>query len=416
MKTAIIIGAGIRGRNAYLPYLEKYGVKLVAVADISDEAIRLVREKYDIADNMCFKDYHDMFKGERLADMALICTNDRDHVEPFKLCAEAGYHIMLEKPISPFPEEVAEVERISNNMDKTLMIGHVLRYSPFFSKLKEIVQSGKIGKVMSINHNENMAYWFATNNFVRGKWNNSNTTSPLILAKCCHDMDLLVYLTGKRCINLSSFGSLGYFKPENAPEGAGTRCIVDCKIADTCPYNALKYNINPPHNIAKFRANDYIEDEEALTQDLAESPWGRCVYRCDNNVPDHQVVSLEFEDDITAVFTVSAFTYEHCRTIKIMGTLGEVGGNMETGEIDLKVFGERETEKLVIKTDILQHGGSDEKFIKAFIDSADGNTESNITSAKECLHSHMMCFAAEESRKRHGALINLEEFSKQFIK
>ena len=414
MKTAVLIGAGPRGRQAYLDKLVKYGVQIIGVADLNEDNVRFVKEKYGVADDMCFSNYTEMLKKGRIADIALICTNDRDHVDPFKLCAEAGYHILLEKPISSFPSEVAEVDKISDSLDKTLMICHVLRYTPFFTKLKEIIDSGKIGKIMSINHNENMAWWFATNNFVRGKWNNSDTTSPLILAKCCHDMDILVYLTGKKCLRLSSFGNLGFFKPENAPEGAGTRCTVDCRIADTCPYNVVKFNVNPPRTIAKFRANEYIEDEESLRQDMKTSPWGRCVFACDNNVADHQVIAMEFEDNITAVFTVSAFTYEHNRTIKIMGTMGEVGGDMEAGEIELKIFGEDNTEKIIVDNDILQHAGGDEGLVKAFVESVEGNTERNITSAKESLHSHMMAFAAEESRRNGGIVVDLKEFTNRY--
>jgi len=415
MKTAILIGAGPRGRHAYLDKFEKLGVKLVAVADLYEENRHLVQEAYNLPDNMCFADYKDMFHGERLADIALICTNDRDHLEPFKLCAQAGYHILLEKPISSFPEEVAEIEKISQTFDKTLSICHVLRYTPFFSKIKEIIDSGIIGKIMSINHNENMAYWFAANNFVRGKWNNYNTTSPLILAKSCHDMDLLVYLTGKKCIRLSSFGNLGYFNPGNAPIGAGTRCTVDCKIADTCPYNVIKFNINPPANIAKFRANDYIEDEESLRQDMSTSPWGRCVFACDNNNPDHQVIAMEFEDHITAVFTVSSFTYDHSRTIKIMGTLGEIEGDMDKGELQLKLFGANEIEFIHVENNILQHGGGDEGIVKSFLASVDGDNSQNLTSAQESLHSHMICFAAEESRRNNGTVVDVAAFTKRYL-
>lgn len=415
MKTAILIGAGPRGRLAYLDKFQKYGVKLVAVADLYEENRRLVQEAYGIADDMCFSDYKDMFRGQKLADIALICTNDRDHLEPFRLCTQAGYHILLEKPLSPFPEEVAEIGQIGQAYDKTLMICHVLRYTPFFTKLKELIDSGSIGKIMSINHNENMAYWFAVNNFVRGKWNSSDTTSPLILAKCCHDMDLLIYLTGKKCLRLSSFGSLGYFNPANAPKGAGTRCTVDCQIADNCPYNVVKFNINPPANIAKFRASDYIEDEESLRQDMATSQWGRCVFACDNNVADHQVVAMEFEDHITAVFTVSAFTYDHSRTIKIMGTQGELEGDLESGEIKIKIFGANDIESLYVENDILQHGGGDEGIVGAFMDSVNGNTSRNLTSAQESMHSHMICFAAEESRRNNGAMIELETFTQRYF-
>lgn len=414
MKTAIVIGAGPRGRLAYLDKLVKNGVKIVGVADLYEENVQFVKNTYSVPDSGCFLSYQEMLSHGKMADIALICTNDRDHVEPFRICAQQGYHILLEKPISPFPAEVAEIERICDNYQRTVMICHVLRYTPFFSTLKQIISSGKIGKIMSINHNENMAWWFAVNNFVRGKWNNSDTTSPLILAKCCHDMDILVYLTGKKCLRLSSFGSIGYFNAQNAPEGAGTRCTVDCAIADTCPYNVMKFNINPPPTIAKFRASSYIEDEESLRQDMATSPWGRCVFKCDNNVADHQVVAMEFEDNITAVFTVSAFTYDHGRTIKVMGTLGEIGGNLETGELEVKVFGEHQTEKMVVENDILQHGGGDEGLVKAFLQCIDGDNKSNLTSAKESLHSHMMAFAAEESRQNHGTVVDLMEFSAHY--
>ena len=413
MKTAILIGAGPRGRLAYLEFLEQNDIKLIAVAEPKKDCRDWVQKEYNIPDEMCFNHSSELEDKGRIADIAIICTNDRDHLEPFRMCSRQGYHILMEKPISPFPEEVAEVDNVADTYDKTLMICHVLRYTPFFMKLKEIVDSGKIGKIMSINHNENMAYWFTVNNFVRGKWRNDRTTSPLILAKCCHDLDILTYLTGKKCLRVSSFGNTGYFTEENAPEGSGTRCVVDCKIADTCPYNPIKFNINPPPNIAKFRVPGYVEDEESLTADLAVSDWGRCVFRCDNNVCDHQVLAMEFEDNITVVFTVSAFTYDHSRTIKIMGTLGEVGGDLDTGEIELKQFGAFETEKFHIVSDFTKHGGGDEGIIRAFAQSVNGDKGANKSPAKECLHSHMMAFAAEEARKT-GKIVDVAEFMERY--
>lgn len=413
-KTAIIVGAGPRS-TAYYDHMTKHGIKIIGVADLLESNRKKLQEKYNIPDEMVFSDYLDLFAVEKpLADMVLIATNDREHLEPYKLAVERGYNILLEKPVASFPEDVAEIDMIAENYDKSLMICYVLRYTAFFKKIKEIIDSGKIGKIMSIQHNENMAYWFAVQNFVRGKWNNVDTTSPLLLAKCCHDMDILVFLTGKKCLNLSSFGNLGYFKPENAPEGSGTRCIVDCKIADECPYNVMKFNINPPKNIAKFRAEDYVEDVESLTEDMTTSQWGRCVYRCDNNVCDHQVIAMEFEDNITAVFTVSAFTFEHNRTIKVMGTLGEVSGDMELGEVRLSIFGEDEPSIIHVDNNILQHGGGDEGLIKAMADALNGNTKDNVSDARDCLHSHMMVFAAEESRLNGGKVVNVEEFTNRY--
>lgn len=413
MKTAVLIGAGSRGRLAYLRYLEPNGIKLIGVADPIKSNRDWVQEHYGVADDMCFESFTDMEPLGKLADIALICTNDRDHLVPFRMCTKQGYHILLEKPISPFPEEVAEVDTVAETYDKALMICHVLRYTSFFSKIKEIIDSGKIGKLMSINHNENMAHWFAATNYVRGKWNNSETTSPIILAKSCHDMDILTFLTGKKCLRVSSFGNTGYFTEENAPKGSGTRCVVDCKIADTCPYNALTIKSNPnPYKIKTNVASYDVEYIKNLTEDLKTSDFGRCVFRCDNNVCDHQVVAMEFEDNITAVFTLSAFTYDHSRTIKVMGTLGEIGGNFETGELELKIFGAHETEKFTV--DISgSHGGGDEGIVKAFAQCVNGDGSSNKSSARECLHSHMIAFAAEESRKT-GKVVDVEEYMNRF--
>lgn len=415
-KTAILIGAGPRGRLAYLHHFQNEGMKIIAVADLIPENVRMVKNQCGIADEMCFSDYRDMMKLGKIADAAIICTCDREHMEPFRMCADLGYHILLEKPVSPIPEEVAEIDRIAETYDKTIMICHVLRYAPFFQKLKEIIDSGVIGKIMSINYSENMAWWFCTSAYVRGRYRNSNTTSPILLAKSCHDMDMLVYLTGKKCIKVSSFGDLSFFKSENAPEGAGKRCTIDCKIEKECPYSAKRiYVEDVPEVILFSRQKDYTETEAQLLSDLAVNDDGRCVFDLDNNVCDHQILSLEFEDNILATFHLNAFNYNHARTIKICGTLGELGGNAESGEICLQLFNEREPHKFVEKGKEGQsHGGGDLGIVKSFISAMEGDTTCNLTSARETLHSHMICFAAEESRLNGGNVVHMEEFVKRF--
>ena len=415
-KTAILIGAGSRGRMAYLHHFQREGVKLVAVADLKPENVRMVKNQYKIADDMCFSDYHDMLKLGKIADIAIICTSDRQHVEPFKMCAELGYHILLEKPVSPFPTEVVEIDKIAETYDKTIMICHVLRYAPFFQKIKEIIDSGAIGKIMSINYSENMAWWFSTTCYVRGVWNNSDTSSPILLAKSCHDMDMLVYLTGKKCKKVSSFGDLSYFKAEKAPEGAGKRCVVDCKVESECPYSAKRIFVEDvPPVIAESRKKDYVEVEEQLIHELVTSNAGKCVFHCDNNVCDHQILMLEFEDNILATFHLNAFNYQHSRTIKICGTLGEIGGNFKTGEICVQRFCENEPQNYVITGKPGEsHGGGDAGIVKAFIAAMEGDTSRNITNARETLHSHMICFAAEESRLLGGKVVEIEEFTDRF--
>ncbi len=411
--TAILIGAGPRA-GAYTRRFALNNIRLVAVAEPDEERRNKVKEEFNLPEKACYNGYKEILGEDKMAELAIICTNDRQHIEPSEMAVKRGYHILLEKPISPIQEEVYALGELAGSYDKVFAICHVLRYSQFFSTIKEYITNGSIGKIISVNHNENIGYWFQAQNFVRGKWNNSKTTSPMILAKSCHDFDILLYLIGVNCIRLSSFGHLSHFRPENAPEGATKYCLDGCPHFKTCQYNIVKINVDPPPHIDRYRVPwKYIEDAESYIEDMKTSRYGRCVYYCDNDVVDHQVVSMEFEDGITAVFTMCAFNYEHSRSIKIMGTEGEISGDTLNGEIIYKSFKTGIVERIEIPKAKSGHSGGDDGLLAAVSDAIKGKN-TNKSSAEESVQSHMMAFAAEQSRLEGGTPINIKEYTKKF--
>ena len=307
--TAVLIGAGQRGMDAYGSYATRHPDELqfVAVAEPDSERREKFCSIHGIEKGKSFCSWEDLLQEPKMADALLVCTQDRMHYEPVIKALEKGYHVLCEKPLSPVPEECIMMSETARKRGKVLSVCHVLRYTPFFSKIKELLDKGCIGRLISIQHNENVGYWHYAHSFVRGNWRNSEDSSPMILAKSCHDMDIMLWLAGADCRSISSYGSLTHFKSENAPEGAPYRCMDGCPVQNECPYYAprlyLTENTSWPTSV--ISADTGIE---ARTKALREGPYGRCVYRCDNNVVDHQVVAIEFKNDVTAVFTMSAFT------------------------------------------------------------------------------------------------------------
>ena len=398
MKTCIIIGAGGRGKDAYAPYIQSKGLfKITGVVEPDAQKREQFKNNYDIEDEMCFEDYREMFSKGRLADAVLICTQDRMHVEPTLLAKECGYHILLEKPIAPTLEEVKQLEKEFRGYDKVFMTGFVLRYTPFIEKIKAIIDSGEIGEIVNMQLNENEGFWHHAHSYVRGPWNCSKTSSPLIVAKSSHDMDLMLYLVGSSCKYISSYGRNSYFRAENAPGDVPERCTDGCAYADKCIYNAVEQYTNgkAQYFVHKFECGN---DKEDIVEALKTNPYGRCVYRCDNDVCDHQVVSMEFENGVAALFTVSAFSLENNRTIKLMGTKGEVGGCMETGAVLLKKFSDMSETKFVIEHDGTKHCGGDGGLMEQFAKAIDACENGGDTVDKWMFEAHEIVFAAEEAR------------------
>ncbi len=398
MIKAIMIGAGNRGIGAYGAFAEKNpeDIQFVGIAEPDPVRRMYFAMKHKIPESMQFDDYKSILKEEKFADACFICTQDNMHYEPSVLAMEKGYHIFLEKPMAITPKDCLKLGELSDYFGVKLMIGHVLRYTQFFSTIKSILDQGSIGQLMSIQHNENVSYWHQAHSYVRGNWGNSKKSSPMILAKSCHDLDLLIWFANSSPKSVASYGKLSYFKKENAPVNAPKYCMDGCIHKDDCVYFAPKVYLNAPDWMKLPVSNDMIDD--GLLKALKNGPYGRCVYHCDNDVVDHQVVAIEFESGVTAAFTMTAFTHENTRTIKLMGTKGEIRGHMEKNTIEIYRFGNEVPETLNLNVLDYGHGGGDYGIMKAFCQLVEKNILVELTSNKASIESHLLAFAAEESR------------------
>ncbi|MBR5473381.1 MAG: Gfo/Idh/MocA family oxidoreductase [Clostridia bacterium] len=411
----IVIGAGNRG-GTYTDYMtqmpEKYEV--VAVAEPRESRREYVQKKHNIPDNMCFDDYKPLLALGKIADIALIATMDRQHFEPAMKAIDLGYDLLLEKPITPTPEECIALTKHANEKGVKVVICTVLRYTFLFNKLKEIIDSGRIGKVMSINHEECVEFVHQSHSFVRGNWHNSEESSFMLLQKSCHDMDILQWLLGKKCKKVQSFGSLSYFTEANAPEGAPARCLDGCPVGETCPYNAVKLYLENESNWFRSAATKLVKSsDEDVKKSLAESNYGKCVFHSNNDVVDHQTVNMLFEDDVTVTFTMNAFN-SGGRYINIYGTKGEIRAALK-GDCPIKVYDPvtKETEEIPCNaTDGILggHGGGDAGIIVALYDYMTDNYDGcAIPTISESCYNHLITFAAEHARKT-GTVVDVDEF------
>ncbi len=422
---AIIIGAGGRGigyAKIMRDYPEKFEV--VAVAEPMRHKREHIRKMHNIPENMCFESWEPLLELGKIADFAVIATMDRMHYEPAMKAISLKYDLLLEKPIAPTAEECFNIAKAAEENGTKTIVCHVLRYAPLFVNLKEIITSGKIGEVISVVHEECVGNIHQSHSFVRGNWGNSDESSFMLLQKSCHDLDILQWLLDKKCKKIQSFGALTYFTEKNAPKGSPERCIEGCPEADTCPYNAVKLYLQSdddewfrPVATHSIERDNFIPTDEDVKKAMWETQYGKCVYKCNNNVVDHQVVNMLFEDDVTVSFTMCAFN-KGGRFIHIMGTKGEIHATLnDTTSITIYDFKTRE--KTTVdgegKDGVLGgHGGGDKEMMLALYDYfAEDKNASSITEVKISAENHLLVFAAEKSR-HEGIVVDLDEFSKSF--
>ena len=414
-----IAGVGSRGKNAYgLELLNmKDRAKVVAVADIDPERLALAGDAHGVPDEMRFPSAEAMLAMPRLADAMLVCTQDRQHVPHAVAALKKGYDVMMEKPISPKLEDLQEITKVARENGRRVVVCHVLRYTPFFQTIKKTIDSGVLGEIVSIQALENVRYWHQAHSFVRGNWRREEDTSPMILAKCCHDLDYLVWLCGRKCERVSSYGSLMYFKESNAPEGAALRCTQGCKAKDGCPYDAEKiYLTNKDTGILCGNVEWPIDvlaenpTEEKIRHAIETGPYGRCVFHCDNDVVDHQIVNMQMEGGASLSLTMSAFTSIGGRTIKVMGTLGDLWGDMHENRIRIGIFG-KEPQVIDLgkeEKDFAGHGGGDRLLMEQFVDLLQGKEpDGTVTTLETSVESHLVALAAEKSRLENGESIEI---------
>ena len=396
-KKLVVFGLGQRG-NIYATFAKTYPEKFELVAIIENNPERIAYAEKEFGGVKVFTDYKDFLNENIAADIVAVATQDEDHKEHAIAMMKAGYDLLLEKPIANNKRDCLEIYEASKKYDRKVIVCHVLRYTPFYSRVKRIIDSGKLGDIVTVNASENVGYYHQAHSFVRGPWRNKEESSPMILAKCCHDMDIICYLTGEKCQAVSSYGGLYFFNKEHAPKESTDYCS-DCPITD-CPFKAQKIYLSKEGD---FFANYFTTKEhtkENILHDLKHSQYDRCVFKCDNDVVDHQVTIMRFENGKTACHTMTAFSKEIYRDLKIHGTKAELVGSIESNYIEIRPFG-GEVEKINIDVSMANvggHMGGDFFMMNSVYKALNGEKAEGITYLDVSIDSHLMSFAAEESR------------------
>ncbi|MFN8472616.1 MAG: Gfo/Idh/MocA family oxidoreductase [Anaerolineae bacterium] len=405
-----LLGAGNRGYYAYAPYALAYPeqLKFVAVAEPDDVKRERFAKAHGIPAERQFASWEDLLAQPQLAEAVLNCTMDRDHIASSLAALNAGYDMLLEKPMAATAGECVQIVQAAERTGRLVQVCHVLRYGPFFSTLAHIVQSGRLGEIVSVNHNENLSYLHMAHSFVRGNWGNAERSAPMILAKCCHDLDYLTWLMGSPATTLSSVGTTQVFRSDRVGPEIPARCLDGCPIEETCGYYAPRVYLGETINFMR-KAISPDTSYEARLHALQTGPYGRCVYRCDNTVVDHQVVSMMFPSGASVTLTMQGFSNVEGRTTRIDGTRATLHADEPSNEIliyDHPALDASSHLVEVIRPVIPEsgHGGGDFSLMSAFIKTIrDG--EPALTTARVSLESHLMAFAAEEARLNRTVVV-----------
>ena len=419
--SVVIIGAGNRG-EVYATHMAKLReqFQVVAVADPDPARCENIRRLFGFSEDACYQDWRDIMAQPKMADLVVIATVDNMHYAPALQAIEKGYDLLLEKPVAQTVQECVDIALEAQKKGVRVLVAHVLRYTPFFGKVKKLLMDGAVGEVMSIAQVEAIGNDHYGHSYVRGNWHNEQESTPILLAKCCHDLDMIQWLLEKPCKRVQSFGSLTHFVKENAPEGAPKRCADGgCPVSDTCPYNCLDfYYAKQEHVVLRKKitggiAKGSIPTDEEVMQALKTTDFGLCVYQANNNVPDHQTVNMEFAGGATATLTMNAFN-EGGRHIRVFGTKGELYGYLEGESITLFTFEGRKTKTIPIleegQTITGNHSGGDEGIVRDLYEYLSG-TYSGYRSADimTSVKNHLIGFAAEEGR-HSNTVVDLDEY------
>ncbi len=411
----LIIGAGGRCTiYAKLVKLISDKAEIVGVAEPRDFFRNRIADEHNVPEQYRFADWREAAAIPKFADAVIIGTQDRMHVEPAEAFAELGYHILIEKPLAPDIEGCYRIVAAAERHHVMLEVCHVMRYAEYTGILRQIIQSGAIGEITSIQHLEPVGHWRYAHSYVRGNWNREDKSSNVLLAKSIHDLDWISFIMQKSCTAISSFGSLMFFKRENMPEGAAERC-VDCKIAESCPYNAPNFYLK---RLKEGHFDNYLESvtdtmtPESIMEAMRSGPYGRCVFACDNDVADHQIVNMEFDGGATASFSLVGCSQYRDRQTVIFGTHGQI--SCDGNKIVVYSYLRDCTSEINIEPDngtvTKHHGGGDKGCLEAFVNAILNNDPTLILSDGEVsLESHLMVFAAEASRK-YRKMINMAEW------
>lgn len=395
-----ILGCGNRGADVYARLLAELGVKVAYLVDVRPARLAEVARRHGLPPERTFTHWDEFFALGRVVDAVVIATPDHQHVEPCLKALALDYPVLLEKPICLNPGELDDLLSAEAQSRGRVSVCHVLRAAPFFRLVAGALHDGQIGELVGIDLAENVAYWHYAHSFVRGNWRSSPPAAPFILAKSCHDLDVLRWFAARPPQQVSSTGSLHHFRPQNAPSGAKERCL-DCPVK-ACPYDARRIYLTRPAD--QWPVTVLTAGGQDLNTALALGPYGECVYSGRNNVVDHQALSVSFEGGVTAQLTVSAFTHNNTRTLKLVGSHGEIRGHMESGEVEVHDFRTGQISRLTADSSG-NHGGGDAVLVREWLAYLKGDS-ALPTPLSESVDSHRMAFAAEQARVQ-GKLVTL---------
>ena len=423
--SVIILGAGNRG-SAYSTHMsqmpEQY--EIVGVADPDPARVERMRSTCHIPAENCFSSWEDILSRPKMADVCVISMVDNIHYYPALKAIDLGYNLLLEKPVAQTAQECADIAIAAKKKGVSVLVCHVLRYTPFFNAVKKVIMDGTIGDIMSVIHVEAVGNVHQSHSYVRGNWHNEAESTPMLLAKSCHDIDILQWLLDKPCKRVQSFGSLRHFTKENAPEGAPVRCADGgCPAAETCPYNCMKLYYDDKNN-AWFRrastrniAKGELPTDEEVLEALRTTDYGLCVYQANNDVVDHQVVNMEFEGGVTVSFSMNCFN-KGGRFIRMFGTKGELIADMSNSTIRVYTFADKQYRDVPVtraEESILGgHGGGDLGIVKELYEYLSGcYTGYRAADIETSVKNHLICFAAEKSR-HNGTVESVDAYMEAY--
>jgi predicted dehydrogenase len=455
----LLIGAGNRGAEVYGEWIRNHPnqLQITAIAEPIESRRKAAAEAHGIPPERQFTSWEEALSKGKIADAAIICTLDPQHTAPALKALGCGYDVLLEKPMAARLADCVALVQAAEKHGRLLQIAHVLRYTDFFQRIHQIVQSGELGQIVTVSHRENVSAWHMAHSYVRGNWRRANQASPMILAKSCHDLDILYWILGSRAKTLSSVGNLKHFKPENAPTGAPQRCLDGCPVAESCPFYApaIYMELEPIYEglanaqnkgirlaghmmqrspgvvrvaaaiapalrqITEYKGwprsviTDNPTDLTSLYEALENGPYGRCVYHCDNDVVDHQIVLMEMENGISLSFTMHGHSFEEGRTIRIDGSQATLLGKFGFNHTFIEIHDQRRGgyQRIDMPNNVEQggHGGGDKGLMEHFVKALEGVQDAALTHARASLESHLMAFAAEEARMT-GTMIEMTDF------
>jgi predicted dehydrogenase len=417
---AIMLGAGNRGHDVYGNWaLEHEGeLKFIAVADPDPAKLERFGAAHGIPAAMRFLDWQEAIRALPASSnlAAFVCLPDAQHETAAIACLNANLHLILEKPAAATLEGTRRVARAAAVSGRVVMLGYVLRHTPFFGTLREVVRSGRLGEIVTVDWRENVSSMHYAHSYVRGNWRRADDSSPMILAKCSHDLDMLGWITGLRVLKLSSFGSLGYFNAQNAPEGAPLRCLDGCPVSESCAYYAPKVYLR---DSAEWPASTISADGSLQARRVAieTGPYGHCVFRNDNDVVDHQVASLEFQGGATGTFTMHGHSGEEGRSLRIDGTLATLRGVFSATkqeliltlhDVETALSGGGEIVPISAPAGMAGggHGGGDDGLARAFVTAVRNGARDDPMGY---LESHLLAFAFETARLE-GRVLDMDAF------